>query len=81
MPRYIRAEDVNASAAPVTKVTGARNKTEAVSAALQKELEAEARKMPLIERIHELQAKADGIGESDPNFDMGKFSDDLWEAT
>ncbi len=80
MPLYIRDEEVNALAAQVKEVTGARTKTEAVRAALQAELQAVAREKPLIERINKLQAKADGIGEVDPNFDMKRFSDTMWEA-
>ena len=78
MPLYIRDEDVNALADQVKVITGAENKTEAVRAALQAQLEAVAKKKPLIERIHELQAKADEIGEVDPNFDMKTFTDDMW---
>ena len=78
MPLYIRDEDVNALADQVKAITGAESKTEAVRAALQAQLEAVAKKKPLIERINELQAKADEIGKVDPNFDMKKFTDDMW---
>ncbi|MEM8976050.1 MAG: type II toxin-antitoxin system VapB family antitoxin [Pseudomonadota bacterium] len=78
MPLYIRDEDVNALADKVTKITGAQNKTEAVRAALQAQLDTVEKKKPLIERVHELQAKADKIGKVDPNFDMKKFSDEIW---
>ena len=53
MPLYIRDENVNALVDEVTKITRARNKTEAVRAALQAQLEANATKKPLIERIQE----------------------------
>jgi antitoxin VapB len=78
MPLYIRDEDVNALADQVKIITGAQSKTEAVRAALQAQLEAIVKKKPLIERVRDLQAKADEIGEVDPNFDMKKFTDDMW---
>ena len=79
MPLYIRDDTVDALADQVRIATGARNKTEAVRAALQAQLEAEKKKKSLVELVHELQTWADAIGEADPNFDMKKFSDDMWE--
>ncbi len=79
MPLYIRDDAVDALAAQVAKATGAKNKTEAVRAALQAQLEAAKKKKPLIERLQELQVKADTIGEANPAFDMKKYTDDLWE--
>ena len=78
MPLYIRDDAVNALADQVKKITGAQNKTEAVRAALQAQLEAAKQKKPLEERLQELQAEADMIGEADPNFDMKKYTDDMW---
>jgi len=77
MPLYIRDEDVNALADRLKQVTGAQNNTEAVRAALQSQLEYVTKKKPLVERIRELQAKADEIGEVDPCFHIKKFTDDM----
>lgn len=80
MPLYIRDDDVDALAVKYQKVTGAKNKTEAVRRALQLQIAALAEEKPLMERIYDLQARADAIGEVDPDFNLKKFSDDLWET-
>ena len=79
MALYIRNEEVNALAEKVKETIGARNKTEAVRTALQFQLEAEQKKKPLLEQMKEIQAKADELGEVDPNFDMKQFTDEMWE--
>ncbi len=78
MPLYIRDDSVDALARTVMKATGARNKTEAVRAALQARLESVRKKQPLIEHIREIRSMADEIGPPDPTFDMKTFSNDMW---
>jgi antitoxin VapB len=36
------------------------------------------KKVPLMEKIAAVQAKADEIGPVNPEFDQKKFADDLW---
>ena len=79
MPLYIRDDSVDALARRVMKMTGAKSKTDAVRNALQAQLDAADRKKPLLERIAEIQSKADSIGEPDPDFNMKTFSDDMWD--
>lgn len=79
MPLYIRDDAVDALADQLRRATGARSKTEAVRAALQAQLEELKRKKPLIERVRDLQARADAIGAADPNFDMKKYTDEMWD--
>ena len=78
MPLYIRDDTVDALAAKVMKATGAPTKTEAVRNALIAQLEAEKSRKPLLERVREIQAKAAKIGPVDPDFDMKKFTDEMW---
>lgn len=78
MPLYIRDDEVDALAIKYQKATGAKSKTEAVRKALQGQLAALKKEKSLAERILELQAEADQIGEVDPSFNMKEFSDDLW---
>ena len=78
MPLYIRDDSVDALARTVMNATNARNKTEAVRAALQAHLEAVQKKRPLLERIREVRSTADEIGSPDPTFDMKAFTDDMW---
>lgn len=79
MPLYIRDDSVDALAEKYKKVTGAGSKTEAVRAALQAQLDAELKKMPLLERLQPILARADRIGEPDPDFDMKEYTDEMWD--
>ena len=79
MPLYIRDDSVDALAIKVMNMTGAKSKTDAVRSALQAQLDAAKRKKPLLERIEEIQSKADKIGEPDPGFNMKTFSDEMWD--
>ena len=60
------------------KLTNARSKTEAVRLALQHEIERSRASIPLRDRIAKLQERAAAIGLPNPNFDMKKFTDDMW---
>lgn len=79
MPLYIRDNEVDALAAELQAVSGATNKTEAVRTALLHELERNRAKVPLSERLARLQARVAELGPLDPDFDMKRFSDELWE--
>ncbi|MER8955376.1 type II toxin-antitoxin system VapB family antitoxin [Mesorhizobium sp. M0833] len=59
--------------------TDAPSKTEAVRNALGHELERNRTNVPLRDRIARLQAEAVRIGLPNPDFDMKKFTDEMWE--
>lgn len=79
MPLYIRDDEVDALAAKLQRETNAPSKTEAVRTALLHELERNRAKVPLRDRIVRLQEEARKIGLPNPDFDMKKFSDEMWE--
>lgn len=79
MPLYIRDDEVDALAARLQRETNAPSKTEAVRIALLHELERNRTKVPLRDRIVRLQAEAKKIGLPNPDFDMKKFTDEMWE--
>ena len=78
MPLYIRDDAVDVLAEQVKQATGAQSKTEAVRKALLAQLQAAMQKKPLLERIRDIQDMADEIGPVDPDFDLKKFTDDMW---
>ncbi|MDX8456608.1 type II toxin-antitoxin system VapB family antitoxin [Mesorhizobium sp. VK9D] len=79
MPLYIRDDEVDALAAKLQRETNAPSKTEAVRTALIHELERNRAKVPLRDRIVRLQTEAKKIGLPNPDFDMKKFTDEMWE--
>ncbi|RCS21597.1 histidinol dehydrogenase [Phyllobacterium salinisoli] len=80
MALYIRDDDVDALARKVQQITNAPNKTEAVRRALQNELARAQEAIPLKERVKKLQDKVrKRMGSKTPDFDMKKFTDDMWE--
>ncbi|MBB6408084.1 type II toxin-antitoxin system VapB family antitoxin [Mesorhizobium sangaii] len=79
MPLYIRDDEVDALAAKLQRETNAPSKTEAVRTALVHELERNRAKVPLLDRLARLQAEATKIGLPNPDFDMKKFTDEMWE--
>lgn len=78
MPLYIRDNEVDALATKLQKAMNAPSKTEAVRAALVNELERNRAKVPLIERIRLIQQEAAELGLPNPDFDMKKFTDEMW---
>jgi antitoxin VapB len=78
MALYIRDNDVDALAKRVQQVIKAPNKTEAVRAALLNELERAKQAIPLKERVKKYQEAARALGPGNPNFDMKKFTDEMW---
>ncbi|MEL7464881.1 MAG: type II toxin-antitoxin system VapB family antitoxin [Pseudomonadota bacterium] len=79
MPLYIRDEEVDALADQLKQATGAPSKTDAVRRALRDALERETSKKPLLERLAPVLAEADAMGPTDPDFDMKRFTDEMWE--
>ncbi|PBC11469.1 type II toxin-antitoxin system VapB family antitoxin [Mesorhizobium sp. WSM3859] len=79
MPLYIRDDEVDALATKLQRETNAQSKTEAVRTALLHELERHRAKVPLHVRIVRLQEEAKKIGLPNPDFDMKKFTDEMWE--
>ena len=78
MPLYIRDNDVDALAVQLKKAMKAPSKTEAVRTALANELERNRARTPLMERIKKLQEEVRDLGPRDPNFDMKRFTDEMW---
>jgi antitoxin VapB len=79
MALYIRDPEVDRLVTEVQRLTGTATKTEAVKNALRKQIEAANADVPLIERINALQERVAALGPRDPDFDMKKFSDELYE--
>ena len=79
MPLYIRDDEVDALATRLQRETNASSKTEAVRIALVHELERNCAAVPLRDRIAQLQDKARKLGLPNPDFDMKKFTDEMWE--
>ncbi|ESY80000.1 histidinol dehydrogenase [Mesorhizobium sp. LNHC221B00] len=79
MPLYIRDDEVDALATKLQRETNASSKTEAVRIALVHELERNRATVPLRDRIARLQAEARKLGLPNPDFDMKKFTDEMWE--
>ena len=80
MPLYIKDESVNELAVQVVRLTGAKDKTDAVRRALLAQLNAVKQQKPLLERIEELRTKTNEIGTINPDFDMKSFSDEMHEV-
>jgi antitoxin VapB len=78
MPLYIRDDDVDALAVEVQRLTRARNKTEAVRIALRHEIERVRKTQPMNQRLEKAKAIAGAMGPTDPDFDMKKFTDQMW---
>jgi antitoxin VapB len=78
MPLYIRDDDVDTLASQLQALIGVRTKTEAVRRALTHEIARAREDLPLAERLAAAKAKAREIGPSRKDFDMKRFSDDLW---
>jgi antitoxin VapB len=78
MALFIRDDAVDALADELKQALNAPSKKDAVRTALQHELDRVRRKGSFSERIKRAQAIADAIGPSDPDFDMKKFTDEMW---
>lgn len=78
MSLYIRDSGVDDLAKQVQEVIKAPNKTEAVRIALRNELERAKQVIPLKERVRKYQVAARALGPDNPNFDMKKFTDEMW---
>lgn len=81
MSLYIRDDDVDALARKVQQATKAPTKTEAVRRALQNELARAEQAVPLKERVKKIQDSVRAkMGPNMPDFDMKKFTDEMWEV-
>lgn len=80
MALYIRDDEVDALAKQVQVATKASSKTEAVRSALKHELERVRKEVPLKERIRKYQEAARAMGPDDPDLDMKKFMDEMWDG-
>lgn len=80
MPLYIRDREVDALAAELQAVSGAASKTEAVRTALLHELARNRAKIPMRNRLAKLQARVAELGLPNRDFDMKKFTDEMWDG-
>lgn len=80
MPLYIRDNEVDALAAELQAVSGAASKTEAVRTALLHELARNRAKIPLRNRLAKLQERVAELGLPNRDFDMKKFTDEMWDG-
>lgn len=78
MALFIRDPEVDALAEEVRRLTKAKTKTDAVRRALQAQLAAAHRTLPLKDRLARSRALADAMGPGDPAFDMKVFTDEMW---
>ncbi len=78
MPLYIRDDEVAALARKVQGLTKSRTLTEAVRAALEHEIERQRNKLPPSARLARSVAMAAALGPVDPDFDMRRFTDEMW---
>ena len=78
MPLFIRDPDVDAMAVQLQQITKAPSKTEAVRTALRHEIERSRGSVPLRERLVKVKEMARRIGPANPDFDMKKFTDEMW---
>ncbi len=78
MALFIRDPEVDALAEEVRKLTKAKTKTDAVRRALQAQLAAARRALPLRDRLARSRALADAMGPGDPAFDMKAYTDEMW---
>ena len=79
MALYIRDPEVDRLVAEVQRLTRTATKTEAVKNALKKQIEAANADVPLSERLDKVIEMARQLGPRDPDFDMKKFSDELYD--
>jgi antitoxin VapB len=79
MALYIRDPEVDDLVAEVQRLRNTATKTEAVKTALKKDIEAAKAEVPLSERLEKVIEMARKLGPRDPDFDMKKFSDELYE--
>lgn len=80
MPLFIRDDEVDALAEEVQRLTRAKTKTEAVRRALEAQIREARRALPLQERLGQARALADAMGPTNPDFDMKRFTDQLWDG-
>jgi antitoxin VapB len=78
MPLYIRDDEVDALAVELQGLVRARTKTDAVRQALKHEIDRARGNFPLRERLELAVAKARAMGSGHVDFDMKRFTDDLW---
>ena len=78
MPEYSFHDEVDALAVELQRLTKARSKTDAVRQALKHEIERSRAGIPFRERIARLQERAAGIGLPSRDFDVKKFTDEMW---
>jgi antitoxin VapB len=79
MALFVRDPEVDQLVVELQRLTQAPTKTQAIKTALQAQLRHLKRQQPASQRIARARQLADAIGPDNPNFDMKKFTDELWE--
>jgi antitoxin VapB len=80
MALYIRDVEVDRLVAEVQRLTKTATKTDAVKNALKREIAAANADVPMSERLDKVIEAARQLGPRDPDFDMKKFSDELYDG-
>ncbi|MCO5162009.1 MAG: type II toxin-antitoxin system VapB family antitoxin [Mesorhizobium sp.] len=78
MALFIRDDEVDALATELQKATRSATKKDAVRQALKNELARTRDRSNDDDLLNRALAMADAMGESDPTFDMKKFTDEMW---
>ncbi|MEX0404987.1 type II toxin-antitoxin system VapB family antitoxin [Aquibium sp. LZ166] len=78
MALFIRDEAVDSLAVELQKALKTTTKKDAVRVALENELERVKRQRTRAAGITELQEKIAALGPSDPDFNMKRFTDEMW---
>ncbi len=78
MALFIRDETVDRLASEVQKALKTTTKKEAVRIALEHELGRVRQEGTIFERVRRAQELAAALGPGDPDFDMKKFTDEMW---
>ena len=78
MALFIRDEEVERLVTETQKALKTTTKKEAVRLALEGELRRVRDKGTIFERVKRSQELAAALGPGDPNFDMKKFTDEMW---
>lgn len=79
MSLYIRDNEVDELATRLLVLTGAKTKTAAVKFALKTAVEQAQETQTIDQKLQPAIDLIKSLGEPDPDFDMKKFSDELWD--
>lgn len=81
MPLYVKDDQVAELVLQYQQLIGARSKTDALRIALQRQIAAERRSVPLAERVAAIQAAVQRLGPTSPGYDAKTFIAEMWGDT